>query len=236
MVFTLADVLEAKIRIVLWGTLIISSGGRVLETINVDQRVGRLVPPADKRLLKQTVNPPFPPLPLFPSSIPPFLPLLEPPVLQPSGSLAPKAKMHPLHWSGACILFCTANCTALSKYASCIVQNYTSAQRSATPVQAQCTNRQLGFTQILSLLQNEHCNGNGWARSCEGPSATFSEEADCTAVQPYHHQSNCSANGAECMHCCDSDLLMHTIFFGSFCAFAMSVCFILHVLVICGFD
>ena len=103
-------------------------------------------------------------------------------------------------------------------------------QRSATSVQAQCTNRQLGFTQILSLLQNEHCNGNGWARSCEGPSATFSEEADCTAVQPYHHQSNCSANGAECMHCCDSDLLMHTIFFGSFCAFAMSVCFILHVL------
>ena len=58
-------------------------------------------------------------------------------------------------------------------------------QRSATPVQAQCTNRQLGFTQILSLLQNEHCNGNGWARSCEGPSATFSEEADCTAVQPF---------------------------------------------------
>ena len=68
MVFTLADVLKAKIRIVLWGTLsilIISSGGRVLETINVDQRVGRLVPPADKRLLKQTVNhpSPFPPIP-----------------------------------------------------------------------------------------------------------------------------------------------------------------------------
>ena len=87
-------------------------------------RVGRLVPPADKRLLKQTVNPPIPPCP---SSIPPFLPLLEPSVVQPSGSLAPKAKMHPLHWSGACILFCTANCTALSKYASCIVQNYTAA-------------------------------------------------------------------------------------------------------------
>ena len=56
-------------------------------------------------------------------------------------------------------------------------------QRRATPVQAQCTNRQLGFTQILSLLQNEHCNGTGWARSYKGPSATFSEEADCTAVQ-----------------------------------------------------
>ena len=95
-----------------------------IETINVDQRVGRLVPPADKRLLKQTVNPPSPP---SPSSIPPFLPLLEPSVVQPSGSLAPKAKMHPLHWSGACILFCTANCTALNKYASCIVQNYTAA-------------------------------------------------------------------------------------------------------------
>ena len=111
-------------------------------------------------------------------------------------------------------------------------------QRRATPVQAQCTNRQLGFTQILSLLQNEHCNGTGWARSYEGPSATFSEEADCTAVQPYHHQSNCSANGEECMHCCDSDLLMHIFFFKSLLCLCLIHPYVSYFMswLICGFD
>ena len=204
--------------------LIISSGGRVLETINVDQRVGRLVPPADKRLLKQTVNP-LPPFSILHSSFSPPSGAISGAAI---GELGTKGKDAPiaLKWSLHPILHCQLHCTEQI----CILYCSKLHCSSATPVQAQCTNRQLGFTQILSLLQNEHCNGNGWARSCEGPSATFSEEADCTAVQPYHHQSNCSANGAECMHCCDSDLLMHTIFFGSFCAFAMSVCFILHVL------
>ena len=204
--------------------LIISSGGRVLETINVDQRVGRLVPPADKRLLKQTVNP-LPPFSILHSSFSPPSGAISGAAI---GELGTKGKDAPiaLKWSLHPILHCQLHCTEQI----CILYCSKLHCSSATPVQAQCTNRQLGFTQILSLLQNEHCNGNGWARSYEGPSATFSEEADCTAVQPYHHQSNCSANGAECMHCCDSDLLMHTIFFGSFCAFAMSVCFILHVL------
>ena len=91
--------------------LIISSGGRVLETINVDQRVGRLVPPADKRLLKQTVNPPFPILP----PLPPF-PILNSSFSPPSGAisgaaigeLGTKGKDAPiaLKWSLHPILHC----------------------------------------------------------------------------------------------------------------------------------
>ena len=150
-----------------------------IETINVDQRVGRLVPPADKRLLKQTVNPPSP---LPPLAHPQFL------LFSPFWSHQWCSHRGAWHQRQRC-----THCTEVepaSYFALPIALHWTNMhrvlfkitlqQRRATPVQAQCTNRQLGFTQILSLLQNEHCNGTGWARSYEGPSATFSEEADCT--------------------------------------------------------
>ena len=198
----------------------ILSGGRVLETINVDQRVGRLVPPADKRLLKQTVNP-LPPFSILHSSFSPPSGAISGAAIGELGTTGKDAPIA-LKWSLHPILHCQPIALHWANMHR-VLFKITLQQPSATLVQAQCTNRQLGFTQILSLLQNEHCNGTGWARSYEGPSATFAEEADCTAVQPYHHQSNCSANGAECMHCCDSDLLMHIFFFESLLCLCINI-------------
>ena len=82
----------------------------MLETINVDQRVGRLVPPADKRLLKQTVNPPFPPLPILNSSFSPPSGAISGAAI---GELGTKGKDAPiaLMWSLHPISHCQLHCT-----------------------------------------------------------------------------------------------------------------------------
>ena len=110
--------------------LIISSGGRVLETINVDQRVGRLVPPADKRLLKQTVNP-LPPFSILHSSFSPPSGAISGAAI---GELGTKGKDAPiaLKWSLHPILHCQLHCTEQI----CIL--YCSKLHCSSAVQLQC--------------------------------------------------------------------------------------------------
>lgn len=111
--------------------LIIRSGGRVLDTINVDQRAGRLVPPADKRLLKQTVNPPCPLFPILNSSFSPPSGAISGAAI---GELGTKGKDAPiaLKWSLHPILHCQLHCTEQI----CIV--YCSKLHCSSAVQLQC--------------------------------------------------------------------------------------------------
>ena len=85
----------------------------------MDQRVGRLVPPADKRLLKQTVNPPFPPLPILNSSFSPPSGAISGAAIGELGTkgkdapIALKRSLHPishcqLHYTEQiCIVYCS---------------------------------------------------------------------------------------------------------------------------------
>ena len=102
----------------------------MLDTINVDQRAGRLVPPADKRLLKQTVNPPLP-LPILNSSFSPPSGAISGAAI---GELGTKGKDAPiaLKWSLHPILHCQLHCTEQI----CIV--YCSKLHCSSAVQLQC--------------------------------------------------------------------------------------------------
>ena len=112
-------------------SILIISDGRVLETINVDQRVGRLVPPADKRLLKQTANPPLAPFPILNSSFSPPSGAISGAAI---GELGTKGKDAPiaLKWSLHPILHCQLHCTGQI----CIV--YCSKLHCSSAVQLQC--------------------------------------------------------------------------------------------------
>ena len=134
------------------------------------------------------------------------------------GELGTKGKDAPiaLKWSLHPILHCQSHCTGQI----CIV--YCSKLHCSSAVQLQCRLS----AQIDSLASPKSY------RSCKMNTATAlaglkamrdpvqhsrrKPIALCTVVQPYHHQSNCSANGAQCIHCCDSDLLMLIIFFWQF--------------------
>ena len=206
--------------------LIISSGGRVLETINVDQRVGRLVPPADKRLLKQTVNP-LPPFSILHSSFSPPSGAISGAAI---GELGTKGKDAPiaLKWSLHPILHCQLHCTEQI----CIL--YCSKLHCSSAVQLQCRLS----AQIDSLASPKSY------RSCKMNTATALAGLEAMRGPVQHSQRKpialqCNLTiikvivlQMELSACIAVTLIYSCTFFflGVCCAFALSICFILHVL------